>query len=212
MSTTLNDTMDAAKNTAMNTMESAKEGTQHAVSSARSTLFDGIRAVNGVVSILRGFGLSDALGWVGLSRRRGPFETLGIFGAGFAAGAIGGVLFAPKSGADTRQFLLDYFKGLEKDAEKGVKEGVKGIETKAEDLAGKAKDAVVSAEKKVEDLAGKAKDNVIATEKKAEDYIGKAKDNVKDTLAAAEKKGEDYTTKGKENNTPGNQRIAGAHH
>ena len=163
MSTMFNDTMDTAKST----IESAKDGTQHAVSSARSTLLDGIHAVNGVVSILRGLEFADALGWIGLARRRGPLGSIALFGAGVALGTGIGMLFAPKSGAETRRAL---FGGLEKET--------KEIEHKAENLAGKAKDAVVNAEHKAEDYAGKAKDAVVNAERKMEDYVGKAKDSV----------------------------------
>jgi len=174
MSTMFNDTMDTAKST----IESAKDGTQHAVSSARSTLVEGIRAVNGVVSILRGLQLTDALGWIGLERRRGPLGSLALFGAGVAVGTGVGMLFAPKSGAETRRFLFG-----------GLEQGAKEIEEKAENLAGKAKDTVVKAEHKVEDLAGKAKDTLVSTERKVENKVGErvemAKDAVKDTVDQA---------------------------
>ena len=182
MSSTLNDTVGAAKST----FESAKEGTQHAVSNARSTLLDGLRAVSGIVTIVKGLQLADPLAWIGLERRRGPFESLAIFGAGVAVGAGVGVLFAPTSGADLRRTIAARLKGLEKGAERvvekaeaGVKEGVKDVEQKAEDLAGKAKDAAVGAEKKVEDLAGKAKDAAVGAEKKVEDFAGNLKDKAK---------------------------------
>lgn len=190
MSTLLNDTKDAAQST----METAKEGTMHAVSNARSTLLDGIHAVSGVVSILRGLQVSDALGWIGLSRRRGPFETIALFGAGVAVGTGIGMLFAPSSGADLRRSIFGKLQGVEKDAERAVgkagtdvKERVKDIEhkieNKAEDLAGKAKGALSNAENKADDYANKAKSAIMNTERKAEDFAGKAKDTVKDVAA-----------------------------
>src|SRR5262249_54249880 len=99
MSTMLNDTRDAARNT----LESAKERTQHAASSARSAVLDGIRAVSGALSIARGLQLTDMLGWFGLARRRGALESFAVFGAGVAVGAGAGLLFAPMSGADLRR-------------------------------------------------------------------------------------------------------------
>ena len=53
MSTTINDSMDSVKDI----MNNAKEGTEHAVSSTRTVLFDGLRAAAGVVSILRSYAL-----------------------------------------------------------------------------------------------------------------------------------------------------------
>jgi len=195
MSNMLNDTLDAAKSkmeyakdgtqhaldAAKSKMEYAKDGTQHAISSARSTLIDGIHAVNGVVSILRGLQVTDALGWFGLARRRGPFGSLALFGAGVAVGTGVGMLFAPKSGAETRRALFGGLMGLEKKAEAGAKE----IEEKAENLAGKAKDAVVNAEHKVEDYAGKAKEAVMGAERTVETKVDNAKETIKGKVDSA---------------------------
>ena len=134
MSNTLNNTMDTAKDL----METAKSGTQHAASSARGALFDGIHAVSSVVSMLRALQMSDALGWIGLERRRGPFTTLAAFGAGMIVGAGVGVLIAPRSGATTRRALLDALMGAEQKVEAEAKE----IEKKAERMVGKVEDKV----------------------------------------------------------------------
>jgi gas vesicle protein len=150
MSTLLNDTKD----TASCMMDSAKDGAEHAASSASSTLFEGIHAVTGVVSMLRGLHVTDALGLFGLARRRGPVGSIALFGAGFAVGAGAGVLFAPMSGSDLRRAMLDRFKGLQQDAAhtlEKVETGAKEIEGKAGTLVGKAKDTVVSVEHKLED-------------------------------------------------------------
>jgi hypothetical protein len=120
MSTTLNDTMDTAKNvldsarettehavgTARHAMGSARDSTGHAVSGARSTLLDGVKTVSGIVAMLRDLGVSDALGWVGLSRRRSPLLSVAIFGAGVAVGAGAGLMFAQTSGTDLRRAIL----------------------------------------------------------------------------------------------------------
>lgn len=169
-STTLNDTIDTTKQM----IGSAKDGTEHAVASARSTLFDGIRTAASVYATLRGFGFGDALGWVGLARRRSPLAVLGTFGAGVAVGAGVGMLFAPMSGAETRRAIFGLLKGVEKDAKSTidkVEAGAKDLEGKAEDLAGKAKDAVVSAEHTVE--------------KKLADGLDAAKDAVKGKIESA---------------------------
>jgi gas vesicle protein len=163
----LNDTMATAKHlmgsaregslhavdAAKSAVEAAKDGTGHAVTSARSSLLDGVHTVSGIVSMLRGLDSNDALGWVGLARRRTPLVTMAIFGAGFAVGAGAGVLFAPSSGKNFRKSIVKAWTGLMSDAKDAAErvetEAVK-IEHKAEDLAGKAKDAVVKAEHEVE--------------------------------------------------------------
>lgn len=169
-----NDTADAAHST----MASDNGGTRRAASSARSSLMTGIDAINGVVSILRGVNVVNALGLIKLARRRGPLGSLALFGAGIAVGRAVGMLFAPRSGAETRRFLFG-----------GLEQGAKEIEEKAENLAGKAKDTVVKAEHKVEDLAGKAKDTLVSAERKVENKVGErvemAKDAVKDTVDQA---------------------------
>lgn len=132
---------------------SAKDGTEHAAASARSTLFDGIRTAASVYATLRGLGLGDALGWVGLARRRGPLAGFATFGAGFAVGAGFGMVFAPMSGAALRGAIVGRLKGVEDDAKRTIDKaeaGAKDLEGKAADLVGKAAD-----------LAGKAKDAVV---------------------------------------------------
>ncbi len=154
MATMLDDTMATAKNL----MGSAKEGTEHAASSVRSTVLDGVHTVTSIAAMLRSLGADDALGWVGLSRRRSPLASMAIFGAGFAAGAGAGLLLAPTSGADLRKNLMKNLMSLWGDAkdaaekvEVRVEAKVEKIEDQAEDLADKAKDAVKKAERKVED-------------------------------------------------------------
>jgi gas vesicle protein len=167
MATMLNHTMATAKHmmgsaregsehavdAAKSAVEAAKEGTGQAVSSARSTLMDGIHAVTGVAAMLRGLQADDALGWVGLSRRRNPVVSVAIFGAGFAAGAGAGLLFAPMSGADLRKNLIKGLQGLlgdAKDVAEAVESKVEKVEDQAEELAGKAKDAAKKVERKIE--------------------------------------------------------------
>lgn len=151
MSTTLNDSMDNVKDI----MNSARNQTEDAASGARSVVLDGIHAAAGIVSILRGFGLTDALGWFGLARRRGGAGTLAAFGGGVALGAGLGMLFAPVSGADARRAIFGRMKGLARyagrTADKAGAEAGK-VEKKVEDLAGKAKGAVLRVEHDIENL------------------------------------------------------------
>lgn len=153
MSTTINDSMDSVKDI----MNNAKEGTEHAVSSTRTVLFDGLRAAAGVVSILRSFGVGDALGWFGLARRRSPVSAIATFGAGVAVGTGLGMLLAPMSGADTRRMIGQSVKSLFGDAtrtaqkvEASLEKGEKAAVAKVEDMASKVKTAVVKAEHDVE--------------------------------------------------------------
>jgi gas vesicle protein len=206
MASMLNETMATAKNimgsaregslhavdAAKSAVEAAKDGTGHAVTSARSSLLDGVHTVSGIVSMLRGLDSNDALGWVGLSRRRSPIVTMAIFSAGFAVGAGAGVLFAPTSGKDLRGSLLKAWKGLMSDAkgaaESAASEVVK-IEHKAEDLAGKAKDAVVKAEHEVENKvaagAEAIKDGVKTKAAAAASAIKETVNDAKSVVSAA---------------------------
>jgi len=210
MSTLLNDTMDAAKNT----METAKDGTQHAVSSARSTLLDGIHAVSSVVSILRGFGVSDALGLVGLTRKRGPFESLAIFGAGVAVGTGVGFLFAPAAGNDTRRKIFGMFMNMEKNAETKVKE----IGDKAENLVGKAKDTVTDVQKDVENKVGQridtAKETIKGKVEAAADAVKETTDNAKQAVTGSDilRQSNDANRQGQGNDATGNNRTSHARH
>ena len=200
--TMLNDTMGTAMDNAKDTMESAKKGTEHAASVAFSTLTNGIHAVTNVASLLRGLGMDDMLGLIGLARRRSPLGSLVLFGSGVLVGAGVGMLLAPMSGAELRTAFLDRFKGMEKDAKRTIKEGAKDIEQSAEKIAGKAKDAVVGAEHKVEDLAGKAKDAVVGAAKDAvagaEDKVEEVAGKAKDTITGAERKAGEMAGKAKD--------------
>ena len=171
MSITLNDTLSAAKqvlssvgdeathavDTAKHAAETARDGADHAVAGARTTWFDGVKAVAGVVAMLRGFQANDALGWVGLTRRRSPMAAIGLFGAGMAVGAGAALLFAPTSGEETRRRILSGLNGLKGEAKGALdsvgaelKSDVKAASEKVEEVASQAKGAVIAAEHKVE--------------------------------------------------------------
>lgn len=147
MLNTLNQTLGTARNV----VESAKEGTEHAISSARSTWLDGVKAVTGIVRTVRGFGLEDGLGLIGLARRRSPLGAVAAFGAGVVAGAGLGVLFAPRSGAATRRAMWKQLRGLGHEAMGTLEHAESEVGAKAEELAGKAKQAVKNVERTMED-------------------------------------------------------------
>jgi gas vesicle protein len=179
MSITFTDTLSAAKHvlasatteanhavgTAKHAAETAKEGADSAVASAKTTWLDGVKAVASVVSMLRGFQANDALGWVGLSRRRSPLAAMGIFGAGMAVGAGAALLFAPMSGEETRRRIVKGFSGLKGDAKSTadavateITSDAKAVSHKVEEVAAQAKGAVIAAEHKIEDGAVALKD------------------------------------------------------
>lgn len=164
MSSMLNDTIKTAKSV----METAKDGTEHAVSTTRSALMDGFKAAAGMVGTLRDLDRDHALGWVGLQRRASPLRALAIFGAGALAGAAAGVLLTPMSGAETRQALLRRLDQLEKDA----REALAQLGTEATAATGK-----------VEELAAKAGDSMKSAERKIENKVGGAVDALKEGVA-----------------------------
>ena len=166
MSNMLNNTMSTAKDF----VDCAKRETQHVASSARSSLVDGIHALSSVVTMMRALQMDDALGWVGLARRRGPVFPLALFGAGMIVGTGVGMLVAPASGVRTRRALFSAFKGFEQKAEAEAKQ----IEQKAEVLVDKV-------ETKVAQNAGAAKQ---AIKTKAEEAAFAVKDTWKDTKSA----------------------------
>ncbi len=159
MNSMLNDAIDTTKNAA----ETVKDGTQQAAVSTWSTLLEGARVVSGVVATVRNLGLNDALGWVGLERRRSPLVSIATFGAGFAAGAGAALFLAPMSGADFRKMIGQRLMGLEKDVEKKADEIVETA--KSSDLAQKAGD--------IADKAGDVANNVASTAKKVENKVEK---------------------------------------
>jgi len=89
------------------TAEKISETAPKAPAAAKTFTLDMAHKVLDVVGIIRRLGMDDVLGTVGLARKRrgAPFAAMGSFGAGLAVGAGIGVLFAPKSGADTRRAI-----------------------------------------------------------------------------------------------------------
>lgn len=105
MSTAMSDTIDTAKHLTNESAARAAEAAKHAASSARSTWLDVLRSMSRIAEDLRHLHADEALGWLGLERRRGPLASLGVFAAGVVIGAGAGVLLAPASGVETRRRL-----------------------------------------------------------------------------------------------------------
>jgi gas vesicle protein len=159
MASILDDTVSAAKNAmgaarenAGHAMGAAREGAGHAVASTRSGVLDALRVMTGLVATLRSLDGDDALGWIGLARRRSPLSTLAVFGAGMAVGTGVGMMLAPVSGKELRGMLLDRVRGAKGEAQASIAEVAttaqetakkveKKIETRVESLADKMGDA-----------------------------------------------------------------------
>ena len=156
---------DSAREGAGHAFDSARHGTEHAVHGTRSTALEVIHTLGGLLATLRGLDRDDALGWVGLSRRRGPLPSIALFGAGMMMGAGIGVLFAPMSGAEMRNAILGRLKGVKEE----VKDSIDHVASEAKEVEGKI-------EKKVDDLAGKAGDAVKKAESKIETKVAEKVD------------------------------------
>jgi hypothetical protein len=124
MATMLNGTtLGSARQAAEHALDSVKGGAEHALGSAkeatagtRSALMEGLRTLNTLVAAARSLDGDDALGWLGLARRRGPVASMATFGAGMVVGAGVALLFAPMSGAETRRKILGLFQGAKEGA------------------------------------------------------------------------------------------------
>jgi len=198
MANILDDTMNAAKNALDNARENAeqavgtaKAGAGHAVESTRSTFLDGVHAVTGLLATLRKLDGDDALGWIGLARRRSSLYEFAVFGAGIAVGTGVGMMLAPMSGQKLRAMILDQLRGAKTPAKESMtdagttmattaKKVEKVIDTKAASQADKASVAAKAAERKVEDFANKAGDAMKQAERKIENKVGAGIDAAKD--------------------------------
>ncbi len=175
MSSTLNDTIKAAKSvlaaaneeaghavgTAKHALGSAKVGAEHAAASVQETWLDGVKAVTGLVSIIRHFQAEDALGWVGLTRRRSPSRPLASSARAPSSAPAWPCCLrrcrAPRRAAASSRAS----EGLKGDAESTLHRAeseAKVVGEKVEEIASHAKDAVIQAEHKVEDGASALKD------------------------------------------------------
>ncbi len=140
MTTTFDDTL----NTAKKTVNEVRDTAGHSASVARSAVLDGLHVAASTITMLRSLGLADALGWVGLQRRRGPIFPMITFGAGFLAGTAVTLLAAPMSGAEMRRRIAGRVMGIEHQAEETAKSAVHTAGDAADRALGAAKDAVKS--------------------------------------------------------------------
>ena len=94
-----------------------------------------------------------------MSEEKG-YSTLGWFVAGVSIGAVIGILFAPKSGRETREDLVN-----------GAREGSEFLRTKAHDAAEKFGDVVDRSKTQVADLYDRGKDQWDDLVEKSRDYV-----------------------------------------
>jgi hypothetical protein len=135
MTSSLNDSMK-------HTFEAAQHDGARAAKSVRSSWAEGVHVASSIISIARSLGVDDALGWIGLSRRRGGLSTFTTFGAGMAVGAAVGVMFAPMSGRDLRHSVLEKLSALNGSTKKAVLRVEADVEDATSGLLKKVEHAV----------------------------------------------------------------------
>jgi gas vesicle protein len=188
MESMLNDTIHTVKNALDSAREggehaigAARQGTERAVSTTRSSLLDAVHAVTGLVAMLRRLDGDDALGWVGLARRRSPLASMMAFGAGIVVGTGVGVMLAPSSGAELRRTILKRLTGLKDEAKATAEQAASSVQEMAE----KTGDAVKKVEQKIETKVAAGADAVKSAEQKLETKVAAGADAVKDAVKQA---------------------------
>lgn len=119
---------DSVKNAA----GAVQDVTYRATTSARSKILDGLYTASKIITILRSLDVDDALGWVGLSRRRSIFGTVATFGAGCAVGVGVGLMMAPMSGKALRNLMYRKLANIEEEAKNEIVEAAKKAEQAVE--------------------------------------------------------------------------------
>ncbi len=158
------DVTEGAAYDAKSTVESAAVG-------ARSSFFDGLEKVTKVAAAVRAFGIADALARVGLQRRRSFFADLGVFGAGFVAGAAVTAIATPISGRAMRRQIGSFFGQLAAKGEDAVLPTVKHAGAQVSSIAHDVRDA---ASHKVDDV----KQTAVHAKDSARDTLGQAKESI----------------------------------
>jgi hypothetical protein len=103
----MNALLEDSVQSAAKTVDETKDRAAKTAGLARSLIVDGLHAAASAITLMRGFGLLDALGWVGLEKRRSKAVPIAMVGAGFLVGAAAGILMAPRSGAETRRWIVE---------------------------------------------------------------------------------------------------------
>ncbi|WP_437669682.1 YtxH domain-containing protein [Sorangium sp. So ce131] len=140
--TKLNDAVGTAKVV----YETAKDGAGVAAVGAKTTALDVAKAVAGVAATIGAIGFDDVLGWVGLARKRSPFSTLAILGAGIVVGAGVAMLLSPTSGEALRRDILNRLDGMKRQAGRGLDQAERKVQEKVSGAVDAVKGAGSSSE------------------------------------------------------------------
>lgn len=122
-----------------------------------------------------------------MSEEKG-YSTLGWFVAGVSIGAVIGILFAPKSGRETREDIVI-----------GAREGSEYLRNKAHDAAEKFGDVVDRSKSQVADLYERGKDQWDDLVEKSRDYVS---DKASRVTAAMDAGREAYYTSTRRDSEP----------
>lgn len=168
---TVEDSINDGRHAIVDTTHAVSKDVSKAASKAASTIkySDAMRTLGSVAAAITSARVflaavtpDSTMRWalrsVGLQRRPSAISRIavgtGLVVAGAAVGAGVAMLFAPKSGAQTRDLIAKGFEGFRKDAEKTVK----SVEAKAQDVVhdveAKAQDVVQDVEDRARNLMG----------------------------------------------------------
>jgi gas vesicle protein len=140
----------------------AKSGVEEVAQGARSTFFDTLEKVTKVAAAVRAFGLDDALLRVGLQRRRSLFADMGVFGAGFIAGAAVAAISTPLSGRALRRQIAGFLSDVASKGEETVESTVKTAGAQVSHIAHDVRDAAAHKVGDVKQTASHAKEAFVS--------------------------------------------------
>ncbi len=151
--TTTRDLIDNVRDSAETVAEKASDKAHD----ARDTVLDLMKQASKFLSAIETPSTDDLLDRIGLQRKQSNvLPAIATFGVGMLVGAAAGVLFAPKSGQETREDLskrVDDLVGRGKDLSGEVTHSLSAARDKAMDVAGEARE-------KVAEVAGETKEKV----------------------------------------------------
>jgi gas vesicle protein len=133
-------------NEATKTFHAATNVASHAAKGAQGGLLGAFKSAVEVVSILRGLGADEVLKKVGFMRARTPLASLGLFATGVAIGAGLGLLFAPRTGEQTRRYVSDRLRNATNDVKTTTAAAVDQVEEKVSEALDNAEDAILRPE------------------------------------------------------------------
>ena len=125
---------------------------------ARDNVLDLVKTATKFLAAIETPTPDDLLSRIGLQRKQSNIlPAIATFGVGLLVGAAAGVLFAPKSGEETREDLskrVDDLMSKGKDIQGEVTHSLEAARDRAMDVAGEARE-------KVAEVAGEAKDKAL---------------------------------------------------